>query len=238
MRPSICGAARRTDHHCRLLQRLALLAAATGALPTTATGQAADDSEFDRFDCFRGRPAPRCRSFWLTEVGVYARVAGTGFTSRITPEPSARHHLGTHVTWEVGGMANRGTDRAVGATLLLGAGLNDGVRVGFKGRYRRWLGSSGATLDLSAGPLRTEVQVPYPRSAAPALGLTGDVTLGWKELAAVTVRGEVLRTNDHRTVAAVYGGGRLGSYPALVTTAAGAVVVAVLAAAVMGMGDY
>jgi hypothetical protein len=217
---------------------LPLLAAVGGALPTVAIGQTADDSEFDRFDCFRGRPAPRCRSFWLTEVGVYARVAGTGFTSRITPEPSARHHLGTHVTWEVGGMANRGTDRAVGATLLLGAGPNDGVRVGFKGRYRRWLGSSGAALDLSAGALRAEAMVPYPRSVAPALGLTGDVTLGWKELAAVTVRGDVLRTNDHRTVAAVYGGGRVGSYPAVVATAAGAVVVAVLLVAVSGMGDY
>src|SRR5918992_3768428 len=111
------------------------VACIAGALPAaTAEGQG---NPAPKDWCFRGRPAAFCRAFWLTEVGQYWRLGGSGFVESYPDASFHRNHLGSHLTWEIGAMANRGPAAALGATLLLGTD-NRGTRLGVKGRYRRW----------------------------------------------------------------------------------------------------
>jgi hypothetical protein len=176
--------------------------------------------------CFRGRPASVCRAFWVTEIGYYQRLAASKVKGVLPPAPPTQPHLNSHVSWELGGMVNRGRARAVGATVLVG--FDDlGHRVGVKARYRRWLGEHVRTLDLSAGVLRAYSTDSYPDLPAAAYGATGDVSLGWGDWIAVTARADVLRGRTSRVVSAGYGGVRLGSYAALAATAAAVVAAAI-----------
>lgn len=183
--------------------------------------------------CFTGRPLPRCKTFWLTEVGSYRAMAGTEFTQQFEPSYSFKlPHLHDHLSWEVGVMANRNQRSAVGGTVLAGLERQGAARLGLKGRYRHWLGEQGM-LDVSGGALRASMRLPHPEPPATAYGITGDVALGWRDWAAITVRGDALR-GEGRTVSAVYGGVRLGSYPAIVATAVFAAYFALLMAAYSG----
>lgn len=184
--------------------------------------------------CFRGRPAPECGSFWITEAGYYRRLGGSEVDRNLGDVTIAAPALDSHLSWEVGGMVNHGPIEAFGGTLLVGVD-NAGARLAVKARYRRWLGRS-STLDFSGGPARAVARVPDTGGArfhTRAYGVTGDIALGWGDWAAVTVRAEALRVGD-RTVGAVYGGARLGSYPAVGVTVAGALYVALLVAALSG----
>ncbi len=111
-------------------------------------------------------------------------------------------------------MRNRDPQHAVGATLHLGSG--DGrIRLGIKARHRQWFGRAG-TFDLSAGALRAEVPAAALGAAGvSAYGVTGDASLGYGDLAAVTVGADVLR-GDGRNQRAIHAGARVGSYPAVV----------------------
>ncbi len=133
-------------------------------------------------------------------------------------------------------MVNRAPKSAVGATVLLG---KDGIgnRVGLKGRYRWWLDQEGGTLDLSAGLLSAETAGSFPDFSPQAMGLTADLSFGWRDFIATSVRGDLLRRRD-QTVNAVYGGLRLGSYPAVVGTAAAAIVIGVFYAFFFARGDF
>ena len=187
--------------------------------------------------CFRGRPAEFCRAFWLTEAGYYRHLAGSRFVEPSTTHSFVQEHLSTHWSWEVGGMVNRGSSSAVGATVLLGMD-GRGERVGLKGRYRRWLDRDGGTVDLSAGILRAHVAGTFPDWSPEALGVTADVSVGWGDLIATTARADLLRRRDGQVVNAVYGGVRLGSYPAVIGTATAAIVVATLVALFFSGEDF
>jgi hypothetical protein len=170
-------------------------------------------------------------------VGQYWRLGGSGFVESYPDASFHRNHLGSHLTWEIGAMANRGPAAALGATLLLGTD-NRGTRLGVKGRYRRWFGSRGGTLDLSGGALKAVAAGSFPDFSRPSYGATADVSLGWGDWVAGTARADLLRRNDGQMVNAAYAGVRLGSYPAVVATVAGAVVVALAIAAFLGGGDF
>src|SRR5207237_7739766 len=96
--------------------------------------------------CFRGRPKPRCDVFWLTEFGVAAPIStnATG-ASR-----------GALFTWELGGMANRGTRHAFGVAAFSQAILGgsdqtgQGAAVGIRPRLRFWM-SHTASVDIAPG---------------------------------------------------------------------------------------
>lgn len=191
--------------------------------------------------CYRGRPAPQCRRFVITEVGYYARAAGSVFsyTERYTGsngEPLdysfSENDMSSQLTWEVGLMANRGPRTALGATLLLGVG-DGGGDVGLKGRYRRWLANDGVALDVGAGVIRGSLN--GPRGTAAGGGLTADVALNAADYGAIVVRADMLRAKG-RNASALYGGVRLGSRPALLGTGALAIGFVFLLMALAG-GD-
>jgi hypothetical protein len=192
------------------------------AMSTVAKAQAPPESESV---CFVGKPMPRCKTFWLTEFGYYHRALGTGFIQDFETASFDRPDLDNHYAWDIGFMSNRSPLTAIGGTVHLGAD-GSGVRIGLKGRHRRWIAGNGV-MDVSAGVLRAGIRAPYPELNEAAYGVTGDVALGWRDWAALTVRADVLR-GDGRTVSALYGGVRLGSYPAIVGTVAAAAYLALL----------
>lgn len=212
------------------LVRLAIYAVSILQLVTTPPVAKAQASSKGA-ECFVGRPMPMCKTFWLTEFGYYRRAMGTGFIQDFQTASFERSNLDHHYSWEIGVMSNRSPRTAIGGTLHLGAD-GSGVRVGLKGRHRRWIAGKGV-MDASAGVLRAAVRAPHPTLTAPGYGVTGDVAIGWRDWAAITVRGDVLR-GDGRTVSALYGGVRVGSYPAIVGTVAAAAYIALLFAAYAG----
>lgn len=205
---------------------VAALLAAWCALALQLTAQ--DSTRVEPGLCYRGRPAPQCRRFVITELGYYARAAGSVFhyTERYTGpngEPLensfADNDMSSQLTWEVGMMANRGPRTALGATLLLGVG-DGGGDVGLKGRYRRWLADDGVALDVGAGVIRGSLN--GPRGTDTGGGITADVALNAADYGAIVVRADMLRARG-RNASALYGGVRLGSRPALLGTGALAV---------------
>lgn len=205
-------------HAVCLLQLIAVPAAAKAQSPPEPAS-----------NCFVGRPMPKCKTFWLTEFAYHRRAIGTGFVEDFETASFERPDLDDHYSWDIGVMWNRGPRTALGGTLHLGGGGSE-VRIGLKGRHRRWIAGKGV-MDVSAGVLRATVRAPHPTLSAPGYGLTGDIALGWRDWAALTARADVLR-GDGRTVSALYGGIRLGSYPAIVGTVAAAAYIALLLAAI------
>src|SRR5437764_874817 len=92
-------------------------------------GAAAAQTPSRTRDCYRGRPLPPCRSFWITEFGLLGRL-------NALPEP--RTTVDPFFRWEVGGMQNRNERTAFGATIVIEAD-DLGSRYGITPRYRRWL---------------------------------------------------------------------------------------------------
>jgi hypothetical protein len=146
----------------------------------------------------------------LTEAGYYRRLAGSAFVEEYARASFQVEHLGTHVSWELGGMINRGPSTAIGATILFGLD-GRGERRGLKGRYRRWFDNGSGTLDVSGGILAAPSAAPYPAVTLESFGPTIDVSVGWRDFVAATARAEMLRRQDGGMVNAVYGGVRLGS---------------------------
>lgn len=189
--------------------------------------------------CWRGRPG--CRTFFLAEGNVYTPVAGSRYSRRPYDNgPDTRSlELSWYVAWELGGMRSVSDNDAVGASVLVGGDAN-GARWGLKGRYRRWLDEATA-VDVGAGVLgagRSVPRVDQPgNDHAPAVGLTGDVSVGLTEWASVGVRADVLFSEEEDDPAtAYYIGTRLGTRPALVATAAPLVFAAILFIGFLGSG--
>lgn len=187
--------------------------------------------------CFRGGPLPRCRAFWLVEMGWYQRVLGPSVSITRHGEPptgpSYRARASeSYLAWEVGGMVNRDARSAVGGTVLLGTDGEGEERVGVKGRYRRWL-SPRTALDLSGGVLRGAVPDPPFEPHVGGFGVTADAGYQVADLVAVSARVDVLHAGG-RTYPTLYAGGRLGSYPAVAGTVVLAGLVAWAIAALAG----
>jgi hypothetical protein len=209
---------------------LALTLAAACLHAETAAGQVEEPrSELppsERAFCWQGRPVESCRSFLVAEGGAHLLLGGSRYarneynSGRVTRSP----HLAGHLNWEIGVLVNRGPAHAVGATVLVGADPN-GLRVGVKGRYRRWMGRHTA-LDLGAGVLATRRAAPFEGAEADREGnrhvvvggVTGDVALGLTDWASLSLRGDLLADADGSPAHAVYGGLRLGTRPAAVAT--------------------
>ena len=196
-----------------------VLLGAAGGLWSSADAQATPTAPEPRSFCFRGRPAPTCSTFLITEVGAYRRVVGsvTRYSQRGNvggpPNEFLSHDLENQLTFEIGAMKNRTTNTAVGATVV--ASFGRGATVALKGRYRRWLSPQGIALDLGAGPIL--LGSAHSGDGPNTPGLTADVALNASDYGAVVARVDVLRTNG-KTASAVYGGVRLGSKPAVVAT--------------------
>ena len=92
--------------------------------------------------CFRGRPLPACRSYWITESGYGIRLSSV---DRYTSSAPGGRFLPSVA---VGGMRNLGRRVAVGGTVE--TGLLGGLYLAAKPRVRYWL-STSAALDVSPG---------------------------------------------------------------------------------------
>lgn len=182
----------------------------------------------DRDFCWEGRPLESCRTFLLAEGGMHVLLAGSRYTrNEYNNRGTTRSaHLAGHLNWEIGVLVNRGAADAVGATVLVGGDPN-GLRLGVKGRYRRWMGRHAA-LDLGAGVLAARRAAPFEGADADRPGnrhvvvggLTGDAALGLTDWASLSVRGDLLLDGNGSPAHGVYGGLRLGTRPAAVATVA------------------
>src|SRR2546430_13040187 len=163
-------------------------------------GAAAAQTPSRAHDCYRGRPLPPCRSFWITEFGLLGRL-------NALPEP--RTTLDPFFRWEVGGMQNRNERSAFGATIVVEA---DDLRsrYGVTPRYRRWL-APGLALDLSAGVLvagSDDFQFP---------GFVGQVAVLGGDYVGAALQVETFCHFGRRDVG-VYGGLKFGSVPGVIAS--------------------
>lgn len=190
----------------------------------------APDSAPPPGSCFRGRPLPRCRSFWITEASYSWRVGGSSFNYSDVFVLPRLQDLDGHFSWDVGYMKNVDPRQAFGGTVMAGTG-DAGIRLAAKGRYRLWLDDRQNSVDVSLGVLTAGVRSPRFSTTERGVGITGDVTLGFGDYVGVTAKVEAVRTRQ-RTAAALFGGVRLGSYPAIAASAIGAVGLLLLIAAI------
>ncbi len=187
--------------------------------------------------CFRGRDRSRCGSFLITEAGVLSVLkadAGRGRDQKM---------LGF---LEYGAMINVGARSAVGVTALGESGTNHN-RVGFRGRYRRWLGH-GFSLDLAPGIIIWDFGDRFTQYESP--GVIGMVALDAGGLLGIMVEGEVARLKwdqgvfdgtgysvqpQHLTDFTWRVGVRGGSYVGVGATVLSAIALAALAATWHGL---
>ena len=183
--------------------------------------------------CWRGKPAPDCSAFWITEFGVDIVASSTQTVisenfGGANVYRYAQRDFDSRFIWTVGPMFNRGPRTAIGGTLSLSP-VYDGTRVAMEGR-RRWWKADDLALDLSAGALR----IPLPRAGGSGYhdryGLTAGVLVVGGDLINVNGRVDLLVTGRRPRAGASVGLSG-GSYIAVAGTAAlGLLIIAVLSA--------
>jgi hypothetical protein len=191
------------------------------ALLTVVSAMTQGDTAPPAHWCYRGRPAPACDAFVLTEFGVAFRAADN------------RQTRGPLYTWELGAMSNYRATRALGAALFAQAG-EEVFAFGIRPRARIWLTES-TSLDLAPGVVLTGT------SRGP--GFSGLVAVNFADVAAVTADLMVLRPRPFETGqgahVSLFVGGRVGS--AVGTTAivgTGALILAFVIACSSGTGCF
>ncbi len=156
--------------------------------------------------CFRGKPAPYCKTFFLTEVG--ATVAG--------------------LSWELGGMYNLNKRSALGATFLVSIREYGDYAAGFKFRYRHWLDSfNGFSIDISPG-LVLWTQRKDPRFRNYPI-FTGHVGFNYKDMVTLMVQAYVRRSRLQKNKVGFALGLKFGSYSGIVLGVASIITAIVLA---------
>jgi hypothetical protein len=110
---------------------IAIAAVAAAAWIAPAVAQVPDGPEAAGRACFQPRPAPVCRSFWVSEFGgAWYNKSPRGIRS-----PDQRQFS---LMWEAGYMRNVSPTNAVGATVFL-SGNDQFLRSGVRARLRRWV---------------------------------------------------------------------------------------------------
>ena len=185
----------------------ALLAGAAATLAGQTTGL-----------CFRGRPAPRCRAFLITEFGFNVSTHDNFVDA-------------TSAVWELGVLRNTGTRSAFGATARFAIGAGD--RLILSPRLRRWMGHN-LTLDLAPGVIVWDDRV-TGLSTARAPGFSGQVTLGYGDFVALAAGVEIAHFDRAQplgvsgTSVVPFVGVRLGSYPGTIAGTVGAALIGLVA---------
>jgi hypothetical protein len=156
--------------------------------------------------CWRGRPSAACRYFLITEFGLGGNLS--------TPaDPARADHVSTEMLiYDLGFMTNIGGGSAIGATISFKAMYE--TRLGFFGRYRRWLGGEWS-LDLSPGIILIgssndgDYALEYPAAG-------GRVTIGYGDWIGAGIGMELVRVRDGDTEIDWYADAHLGYYPGAV----------------------
>ena len=137
--------ARRRRVHARFAALVpGLVVASLAGSPSVASAQdstpvSASATESGQVGCFRGRPLPECRSFWILEFQGLLPLARSTRTVGSPEFPFEVEIMGASLEWTAGHMWNLdGGPWAVGGTLTIGTQA-DGLLSGLRARGRRWL---------------------------------------------------------------------------------------------------
>jgi hypothetical protein len=188
--------------------------------------------------CWRGKPLPQCRAFWITEMaGGYAFVTtktnyALTFGSHV--ETRSKADESSQLLWTIGPMFNTAPARAFGVTLSAGL-VNEGGREAIELRRRRWM-TAATSLDFSAGALRMDIPKSPGRPTGAAYGLTTGIYLGGVDLVHLDGHADVVFASNRIRGGATAGGG-FGGYGAVAGTALLATLAVALALAIAG-GDF
>ena len=180
--------------------------------------------------CWRGKPLPQCRSFFITEMaGEYAFVT-TKTNDPLAFEARSRADESAQLLWRIGPMFNTSPSRAMGVTLSAGT-VNDGGREAIEFRQRRWI-SPEQSVDFSAGALRMDIPKSSQRPTGAAYGLTTGLYLVGGDLIHVDGHADfVIASNRIRGGGTVGGGiGGWGAVGGTVLFAALAIAAAIVLA--------
>ena len=179
--------------------------------------------------CWRGKPAPHCSTFWITEFGVDVSTSSTqtvisdNFGGNVYRY--AQRDFESRFIWTVGPMFNTRPRTAIGGTLSISP-LSSAYRTALEAR-RRWWTAEGVALDLSAGALRMAENTDPP-SRHDEYGLTAGALVVGEDLITVNGRIDLLLSGRRRRLGTSLGFGG-GSYVALAgTVALGLLVLAIL----------
>jgi len=204
-------------------------------LPTVRLFGQSDSARPPKANCFRPQPASRCRAYFVFELTLMGRLAGTHQPHEGPTPPGAYRDLREYLAFDVGRMVNRVDGHAIGWSLQGGGHENGGTRFALKARRRDWH-AHGFSTDLAAGPLLAQQQSSQPNQGlVRGYGLTAETALGNRGLASVVLSGDAIRL-EGRTAAALHAGGRLESFPALGGTAIIVIGVVALIAALSRAG--
>ena len=194
--------------------RVRFLSAVLICLSATQLLGQSDSARPPKANCFRPQPASACRAYFVFEVTLAARLAGTVRPHQGATPSSFYGDLREYLAFDVGHMVNRPDGHAVGWSLQAGGHENGGTRFALKARRRDWH-AYGFSTDLAVGPLLAQQQSALPnRGVVQGVGLTGETALGNRGLASVVLSGDAIRV-EGRTAAAHHAGARLESFPAL-----------------------
>jgi hypothetical protein len=181
--------------------------------------------------CWRGKPAPACHSFWITEISFEYPYATTStshtFTNGTYSSTFRRRDVTGQLFWTVGPMFNTSSNRALGLTASAGP-VGDGSRVAVEARRRYWTAERSA-FDLSAGMVRMSVPNAGGYSSD-GYGLTAGAYAVGGDLIHVNARADLVLSGERVRAGGSVGAG-LGSYGAVgATVLLGAWVAAVIIA--------
>ena len=189
--------------------------------------------------CWRGRPAPTCDRFWITEISAEYPIATTQ-TRYVYVYPTGTHSysrrdVSTQLFWTVGPMFNTSANRALGVTVSAGF-VNDGGRVAVEARRRYWTGDQSG-FDLSLGGVRMNVPPLQDHYQQPGYGLTGGAYLVGGDLIHINARADVLLADSRMRAGGTVGAG-LGTYGAAGATIVLGALIAAVAIALAHGGDF
>jgi hypothetical protein len=203
----------------RALVLAGVAALCVSPLPLAAQAAAGRPSPF----CLRGHPLRACRSYLVFEVTGAKDVISTSHQVFLDPAIPVftEADIGSYLAWTVGGMVNRDSTHALGATLQAGL-ISEGVRAALQGRWRTWV-ADDAAFDVTVGILSTPQNAAHVGTAT-AYGLTAESAFSVGDQVSAFVSGDLVRSRSH-TSAALHAGGRFGSYTAMVATALMGVIV-------------
>jgi len=213
---------------CRAVTMAASLLLATAGV---ASGQ-------EQIGCFRGKPLPDCKTFWIVEMQGLVPVAQT--TRTVSSGGGGYEYsyqakaFGNAVEWNLGHMVNVGEGYALGGIFTVGSGNSDPL-TGVRLRARKWLGEN-LSLELEAGLLRSDAG---GSRYAGVSGWSSDVRLNIRDQGSFFVRydgvslaPDAFPLNDYFDPGGghhgLFLGASAGSVPALVGTGALGIGVIVL----------
>ena len=130
--------------------------------PRPASAQSSRDTDARRqVGCFRGRPLPAWKSFWIVEMQGSSPIVQSSRRVRVFSDPEQPglpdvytypvNAFASVLEWNLGHMVNLGDKFALGGVVTVGTGGGNALD-GLKLRLRRWL-NSDLSVEAEAGAL-------------------------------------------------------------------------------------